>query len=146
MNGETAPVFSSVYLNKKLLLDDVERAISTGTIRRASAVPISKIQPIIISALPLEIVVDFELKRFNSGNIWQACRDFTLWLDAKKSALNDGQVERFKGLFIDENLMGDKRASLREALLRKSAAEFLEMVAVEKEKSRLEREKKLSDG
>jgi hypothetical protein len=61
-----------------------------------------------------------------------------------KTDLNGEQIERLKSLFITENLEGERRAVLRETLLSKTAAEFLTVVEIEREKYQAERNKKLS--
>lgn len=143
LNGSAVPIFSYVYLDNKTLAEDFERALSTGEIRRTRAVPVGMVDKILSTDLPIELRLEFEEKNFKLGNIWRACRDFIEWLEMKTD-LNGEQIERFKSLFISENLDGERRAVLRETLLSKTAAEFLAVVEIEREKYQAERNKKLS--
>lgn len=144
LNGSPVPVFSYVYLDNKTLAEDFERALSTGEIRRTRAVSVDMVDKILSSTLPIELRLEFEEKKFRAVNIWRACRDFIEWLEIKKDYINGEQVERLKGIFINENLDGERRTILRETLLNKTAAEFLSVVENEREKSQAERDKKLS--
>jgi hypothetical protein len=144
LNGSPAPVFSYVYLDNKTLAEDFERALATGEIKRTRAVPLEMVDKILSTALPLEIMADYEEKDFKRASIWRACRGFIEWLEIKKEYLNAEQVEKLKNLFISENLDGERRTILRETLLNKTAADFLNVLEIEREKSQAERDKKLS--
>lgn len=144
LNGSAVPVFSYVYLDNKTLAEDFERALSTGEIKRTRAVPVGMLDKILSSTLPIDLRLEFEEKKFRAVNIWRACRDFTEWLEVKKDYLNSEQAGLLKNLFISENLDGERRAVLRENLLTKTAAEFLDILETEREKSQAERDKKLS--
>lgn len=144
LNGSPVPVFSYVYLDNKTLAEDFERALATGEIKRTRAVPVGMVDKILSTDLPLELRLEFEEKKFKAINIWRACRGFIEWLEIKKEYISSEQVERLKGLFISENLDGERRAVLRETLMTKTPAEFLAVVETEREKSQAERDKKLS--
>lgn len=145
LNGSPVPMFSYVYLDKKTLAEDFERALSTGKIRRTRAVPVGMVDKILSTALPLEIMTDYEEKNFKRMvGIWRSCRAFIEWLEVKKDYLNSEQAEKLKNIFINENLDGERWAVLREALLTKTATEFLAVLETEREKSQAVRDKKLS--
>lgn len=144
LNGSPVPVFSYVYLDNKTLAEDFEQALATGEIRRTRAVAVDMVDKILSTALPLEIMADYEQKDFKRGNIWRVCRGFIEWLELKKDRLNSEQLEKLKNIFISENLDGERRSVLREALRNKTTADFLAVVEAEREKSQAERDKKLS--
>lgn len=145
LNGSPVPVFSYVYLDNKTLAEDFERALSTGEIRRSRAVPVGMVDKILSSTLPIELRLEFEEKKFKAVKILRACRDFIEWLEIKKDYISGDQVGQLKNVFINENLVSDQWAILRETLLNKTAAEFLAVVEkTEREKSQAERDKKLS--
>jgi hypothetical protein len=65
-------------------------------------------------------------------------------IEIKNDYLNGDQVERLKNIFISENLVTERWAALQEPLMTKTAAEFLAVVEIAREKYQAERNKKLS--
>jgi hypothetical protein len=136
INRATPPIF--VYIDYRKLEMDIRKALDKGIIVRTEATLTKTAEQHFSTDIPLEYLTEYEVHSvdFRRINIWQSCVGFSNWLNKKSGSLSSYQQDYFKNRFIDDNLSGDKRKSLREALLTLSHSVFLAFVETDKEKTR----------
>lgn len=138
INRATPPTFSFVYIDYRKLEEDIKKSMEKGIIARTGATLTKLAEQHFSTDIPLECLTEYEVRSADlmRMNIWQACSDFAAWLNKKSGSISSHQLDYFKNRFIDDNLSGEKRMALREALLTLSHLDFLAFIEADKEKTK----------